>query len=150
MTHRSSFSKACFTLAVLVCGCASQGGVSKDTRATLYVTQHPEVSSRFASAILAGSVLIGMSPDMVQAAWGAPTRVEKNAGTKADEKWIYGNYLVNSAVTHLYFKKGELVLYELKDTQSTMTQSISDPNKKLPLLSRPPSENEAGAKSGPN
>jgi hypothetical protein len=148
MTLRSWIPKiCCAALAILLTGCATTGGTG-DTRA-LYVTQHPEVSREFANAILAGNVLIGMSPDMVQAAWGTPTRVEKSGSKKADEKWIYGNYLVNSAVTHLYFKTGSLVLYEFVDTQSQMTQTITDPNKKLPLASRP-SDEVAGAKGGPN
>lgn len=148
MTRRSWIPKiCCAALAITLAGCATTGGTG-DTRA-LYVTQHPEVSREFANAILAGNVLMGMSPDMVHAAWGSPTRIEKTSG-KSDEKWIYGNYLVNSAVTHLYFKTGELVLYEFVDTQSQMTQTITDPNQKLPLLSRPQDEAVGGSKSGPN
>ena len=148
MTPRSWVSKlCCAALAITLAGCATTGGTG-DPRA-LYVTQHPEVSREFANAILAGNVLIGMSPDMVQAAWGTPTRIEKPSSKKTDEKWIYGNYLVNSAVTHLYFKTGSLVLYEFVDTQSQMTQTITDPNKKLPLASRSQDEG-VGSKGGPN
>jgi hypothetical protein len=145
MTHRSRVG-TCFTLAVLIAGCASTGGVPEDNRA-LYVTQHPEVEPRFASAILSGNVLIGMTPDMVHAAWGEPTRVEKTPGdTASDEKWIYGNYLVNSAVTLLYFKGEELVLYEFFDTQTNMSQSITDPSQNIPLKSG----EVGGSKNGPN
>ena len=103
------------------------------------------------SAVLGGSVLLGMSGDMVEAAWGSPTRVEKlGAGnSKGEERWTYGNYLVNSAVTHLYFRNQEVVLYEFVDTQTNSTQAVSDPNEKLNLVGRAPSETGGGAKGSP-
>jgi len=152
MTRRNCFLVFGPLALVLASGCASQGGppAGRDTR-TLFVTQHPEVSSNFAQAILAGNIIVGMSRDMVEAAWGEPTRIMKDrTDGKGDEKWIYGNYLVNNAVTHLYFKTGELVLYEFVDTHTQMTQSVSDPNQKLTLLSRPQNEAEGGSKNSPN
>jgi hypothetical protein len=127
-------------------GCAT-GKSGQDAR-SLYVTQNPETPSKFANAILNGNVLLGMSLDMVRAAWGAPTRIEKTpGGEKGDEKWIYGNYLVHNAVNHLYFRNDVVVLYEFVDTQTQATQSISDPETRLSLLSRAPTE--TGGAKGP-
>ena len=135
-------------VALLAAGCAGQAQVRTDTR-SLYVTENPETPTPFANAIMSGNVILGMTPAMVVAAWGQPTRVEKIASNpKGEEKWIYGNYLVNNAVTHLYFKTGALALYEFVDTQTQMTQSVSDPNKELILLSRPRPED--GGSKNPN
>jgi hypothetical protein len=145
---RSNWNYQWIVLAALALGCAGQAGVGTNSR-SLYVTENPETPTPFANAIMSGNVAVGMTPSMVVAAWGKPTRTEKPvANPKGDEKWIYGNYLVNNAVTHLYFKGGELVLYELVDTQTQMTQSISDPNAALFLQSRPSPED--GGSKNPN
>jgi len=117
----------------------------------MFVTQHPEIEPRFAKAVLDGNVLVGMTGDMVKAAWGQPTRVEKlGAGNdRGDERWTFGNYLVNNAVTHLYFRDNEVILYEFVDTRTNATQSVSDPNEKLSLISRAPSDAGGGAKGSP-
>ena len=116
--------RACLLLVLAAAGCSGQGGVGKDTR-SLYVTEHPEVPQKYTTAILAGEVLVGMSRDMVRAAWGDPTRLEKLAGNpKGEERWIYGNYLTSATVTHLYFKGDQLVLYELVDKQMREIQSV--------------------------
>jgi hypothetical protein len=140
------FFRACLPLILVAAGCTSQGGVGKDSR-SLYVTEHPEVPQKYATAILTGEVLVGMSRDMVRAAWGDPTRMEKLAGNpKGDERWIYGNYLTSATVTHLYLKGDQLVLYELVDKQMREIQSVSDPEKKLGLTSRNPEDTQGGPK----
>jgi hypothetical protein len=145
---RSTWNLQWIVLAAVAAGCAGQAGVGTTSR-SLYVTENPETPTPFANAIMSGNVVVGMTPSMVIAAWGKPTRIEKTAANpKGDEKWIYGNYLVNNAVTHLYFRTGALVLYEFVDTQSQMTQSISDPNQKLILQSQPKAED--GGSKNPN
>lgn len=151
MTGRDWITKTWILLAILIGGCAAGGGKSGEADRTMFVTQHPEMDPRFARAVLGGNVLLGMSRDMVEAAWGSPTRVEKlGAGnSKGEERWTFGNYLVNSAVTHLYFRENEVVLYEFVDTQTNATQAVSDPNEKLTLISRPPNDTGGGAKGSP-
>ena len=132
-------------LVLLFAGCAGPARMNDESR-TLYVTQHPETPPEFASSILAGNIMVGMDQTMVTAAWGAPSRTEKvPAHDQWDEKWTYGNYLVNNAVTQLYFQKGLLVLYEFVNTQTQSKMTVSDPNQKLPLRSQPPA---GGSKSG--
>lgn len=131
-------------VALLASGCAGPARINDESR-TLYVTQHPETPPEYASAILAGNIMVGMDQTMVAAAWGPPTREERVAGNdRWDEKWTFGNYLVNNAVTHLYFQRTSLVLYEFVDTGSQQTMSVSDPRERLTLRSKPPT----GSKSG--
>lgn len=142
--------RAWLPLALLAAGCSGQGGVGKDTR-SLYVTEHPEMPRKYADAILAGQVVVGMSRDMVRAAWGEPTRLEKlNDHPKGDEKWIYGNYLASPTVTHLYFKAGQLAVYELVDQQMRELESVTDPEKRLLLTSPTPGEETGGPKRQPH
>src|SRR5690349_14904582 len=84
-------------------GCAASPEITPDSRST-WVTEHPETPSTFVPAILEGQIMVGMSPEMVTAAWGVPTRVDPIRGDLLyDTKWVYGNYLASSAVSHLYF-----------------------------------------------
>ena len=144
MFRRKWVLLTCFVLFLVAPGCASRRKASDDMRA-MYVTQHPEMDARFASAVLAGNVLLGMNKEMVQAAWGEPTRIEKLIeNSKGEERWTFGNYLVNSAVTHLYFRNNEAVLYEFVDTQTQATQSISDTNERLSFLAPPSGKGSSG------
>jgi hypothetical protein len=145
MQSRWWWSVVLVGLPLLPAGCAGPARISDESR-TLYVTQHPETPPEFASSILAGNIMVGMDQTMVTAAWGAPSRTEKvPAHEQWDEKWTYGNYLVNNAVTHLYFQQGLLVLYEFVNTQTQSKMTVADPNQKLPLRSQPPG---GSAKSG--
>ncbi|NGO40424.1 hypothetical protein G4L39_13635 [Limisphaera ngatamarikiensis] len=68
----------------------------------LYVKAHPELSERIKSAVLEGSIIIGMSSDDVRASWGDPDKVNRTVGTfGVHEQWIYGD-------TYLYFEDGVL------------------------------------------
>lgn len=145
MISRRWVFRACLPLVLVAAGCASQG-VGKDTRA-LYVTEHPEVAPKYANAILAGEVLVGMSRDMVLAAWGQPTRVEKlRENPKGEQRWVYGNYLTSAAVTHLYFRGDLLVLYELVDKQMREIESVDDPEKRLGHPIRAPEDDKGHVK----
>jgi hypothetical protein len=135
----------CLPLLIVAAGCSGRGGVGKDSR-SLYITEHPEVPTKYANAIMVGEVLVGMSRDMVRAAWGDPTRLERlNNNSKGEERWIYGNYLASATVTHLYFKGDLLVLYELVDRQMHELQSITDPEQKIGLTNRPPEDPKGSA-----
>lgn len=137
-------------LVVLVAlGCAGGGQVSDETR-SLYVTQNPETPPKFANAVLTGQIMIGMNVDMVTASWGEPTRQEPvDNDERFDERWVYGNYLTNKAVTHLYFRDRTLELYEFVDTGTQQKLQVSDREEKLGLRSRPADENKGGGRSGP-
>lgn len=58
-------------------GCAAHTGADQRAR-SLYVTEHPDMSGYFAQAIMAGQIMMGMAPEMVEAAWGRPQRIEKH------------------------------------------------------------------------
>lgn len=143
----SRYVRPVLLLAVL--GCAGGGQVSDETR-SLYVTQHPDMPPNFANAVLTGEIMIGMNADMVTASWGEPTRREPvQHDARFDERWVYGNYLANKAVTHLYFKGGTLELYEFVDTGTQQKLQVSDRGEKLGLRSRPPDESKGGGRGGP-
>ncbi len=151
MTGGNSTRTTWVFLAALLAGCAASSGKPGDDARTMYVTQHPEIEPRFARAVLDGNVLVGMNRDMVKTSWGEPTRIEKLpiGNEKGEERWTFGNYLVNNAVTHLYFRNNEVVLYEFVDTKNNSTQSVNDPNERLRLLPPTPSDTGTGAKGSP-
>lgn len=126
-------------------GCAAGAGVTLDTRST-YVTEHPETPADFVPAILNGQIMLGMSESMVMASWGAPTRVEvlQNDGLH-DHKWVYGNYLASSAVSHLFFKDGRVELFEFVDTKTQQSFQVTNLGERLALQSSPP-ETQGGGK----
>ena len=97
---------------VLVSGCATtnQAAVNR----ALFVDAHPELSELMADAILNGQIMVGMTQDMVSAAWGKPSRVEAIDEEDVVTRWIYGNYFVGGNITHLYFDLDTaLVRYEV-------------------------------------
>lgn len=135
-------------------GCASRGAAVPERRA-LYLTEHPEVPGSFAEAIMAGQIMIGMSPDMVTAAWGKPARVDRRVppreatpeeaapSGRVDEaevgkiwnvRFVYGNYLVNPRVSNLFFVGDHLKLIEYVDTRGQNSISVSDPGARIPPM----------------
>ncbi len=113
------------TLAVLFAVALLFGGCSSTNRSamqrSLYVDQHPEISEQVADAILNGQIMVGMSQEMVQVAWGKPVRMEAVTAGNEDvaQHWIYGNYFVGGTITNLYFDSDNvLVRCEVKN-QST-------------------------------
>lgn len=133
-------------------GCAARGGAAPERRA-LYLTEHPEVDGGYAEAIMAGQVMIGMSPEMVSAAWGKPQRAERrtppreataeqsvpNTRVEPEEvnriwnvRYVYGNYLVNVKVANLFFVADRLKLIEYVDTKGQNSISVSDPGARIP------------------
>jgi hypothetical protein len=50
---------------------------------------HPEWPPEVRAAVLAGIICPGMSPDMVRAAWGSPTRTSTSGGPVQHETWYY-------------------------------------------------------------
>jgi hypothetical protein len=136
-------------LVVLVLGCAGGGQVNEESR-SLYVTQNPDMPPNFANAVLTGQIMIGMNADMVTASWGEPTRQEPvQNDARYDERWVYGNYLANQAVTHLYFRDRTLEMYEFVDTGTQQKVQITDRGEKLGLRSRPSDESKGGSRGGP-
>jgi hypothetical protein len=97
---------------VLVSGCATTNQAALNR--TLFVDAHPELSELMADAILNGQIMVGMTEEMVSAAWGRPSRVEAVEEDDAVSRWIYGNYFVGGNITHLYFDTDKaLVRYEV-------------------------------------
>jgi outer membrane protein assembly factor BamE (lipoprotein component of BamABCDE complex) len=78
--------------ALVVAGCTSVDRAAM--KRSLYVDQHPELPEVTAEAILTGQIMVGMTDDMVQTAWGKPVRVESVESDDAAVQWIYGNYFV--------------------------------------------------------
>lgn len=128
---------------LLVAGCATTNHVAMER--ALYVQQHPDLSEQMADAILNGQIMVGMTKEMVQTAWGKPVRCEAVDCTKLKpqpedtitERWIYGNYFVGGTITNLYFDdEGTLVRYEVRDESthantSSLTMKKSDENVKI-------------------
>lgn len=81
---------------------------------TLFVDDHPELSEMQADAILNGQIMVGMTHEMVTAAWGKPSRIETIEANDASKQWIYGNYFVGGTITNLFFGfEGQLIRYEV-------------------------------------
>jgi outer membrane protein assembly factor BamE (lipoprotein component of BamABCDE complex) len=101
----------------LIAGCATTDGTA--IKRSLYVDDHPEISELMADAILNGQIMVGMTSDMVQVAWGKPVRVEPVQEDEIDTRWVYGNYFVGGNITSLYFDPGgTLVRYEVNYQQT--------------------------------
>lgn len=67
-----------------------------------YVKAHPELPERTKSAILKGSIIIGMSAEDARTSWGDPDKVNRTVSAfGVHEQWIYGN-------TYAYFEDGVL------------------------------------------
>ena len=136
-------------LSVLVLGgCAATNAVNSDTRSA-WVTEHPETPAPYVPAIMNGQIMVGMTTEMVNASWGEPTRVDPvRSDVRYDEKWVYGNYLANSAVSHLFFKDGRMEMFEFVDTKTQQSFQVTNPSERLALQSRPP-ETVGGGRGSP-
>jgi outer membrane protein assembly factor BamE (lipoprotein component of BamABCDE complex) len=101
------------------CTTAEQGALER----SLYVDDHPELSELTADAILNEQIVIGMTEEQVEMAWGKPVRAESTTEEGVAECWIYGNYFVGGNITNLYFDEdGRLTKYEVND-QKTLTHN---------------------------
>ena len=86
---------------------------------SMYVDDHPEISELTADAILNEQIVIGMSEEQVQVAWGKPVRAESTPEEGVAERWIYGNYFVGGNITSLYFDNdGLLMRYEVNNAKN--------------------------------
>lgn len=106
------------TIGALIAGCAVTDKAAM--KRGLYVDQHPELSESVIDALMNGRVMVGMTQEMVQVAWGKPVRVEPVSNEDVDSHWIYGNYFVGGTTTSLFFDlDGILVRYEIKSQQGS-------------------------------
>ena len=105
----------------LIAGCASNRAAQ---RRSLYVDDHPELSEQMAEAILDGQIMVGMTGEMVQVAWGTPVRTETIDEGEFAEIWVYGNYFVGGTITSLFFDEDQLLVrYEVQDQSTHSTNS---------------------------
>lgn len=116
--------------AALVSGCATTNRAAQLREA--YVVEHPSLTEMQADAILNGRITIGMTEEMVVAAWGVPTRVQpvKDSEDGAQNQWFYGNYFVGGSITGLYFDKaGMLLRFEVSgepNAANSVSGSLAD------------------------
>jgi len=97
------------------CTTAEQGALQR----SMYVDNHPEISELTADAILNEQIMIGMTDEQVEMAWGKPVRVESTQEENVSERWIYGNYFVGGNITSLYFDEdGLLARYEVDNQEN--------------------------------
>jgi hypothetical protein len=68
---------------------AGEGEVRLDPDRQGILQAHPEWPAEVREAVVAGIICAGMSPDMVRAAWGLPTRTSGRAGPGQRETWHY-------------------------------------------------------------
>ncbi len=115
-----------FAGALLLAGCATTNHAALERAA--FVDRHPELTEQMAEALLDGQIMVGMSREMVQIAWGSPVRVETVDGEDdAVVHWIYGNYFVGGTITNLFFDQdGVLLRCEVK--QDPTGASVSSPS----------------------
>jgi hypothetical protein len=78
-------------LLVMVGGAMSYGAgeVSLDAYRQGILQAHPEWPPDMRAAVIAGIICEGMSPDMVRAAWGNPTRTSGRDGPGQRQTWHY-------------------------------------------------------------
>jgi hypothetical protein len=78
-----------------------------DFRRREFIKSHPNLSNRFKKAIREGTIVLGMSKDMVIASWGNPTDINRTVYTwGVKEQWIYGVDI--GSRTYFYFENGIL------------------------------------------
>jgi outer membrane protein assembly factor BamE (lipoprotein component of BamABCDE complex) len=134
---RRTFTLALVVLAVVALVAAGCTTVDRAAmKRSLYVDQHPDLPEMMAEAILSGQIMVGMSDEMVQTAWGKPVRVESVQADDAAARWIYGNYFVGGNITSLYFDaRGTLVRYEVNYQQAHASNSgtVSPTGKEVPV-----------------
>jgi hypothetical protein len=111
----------------LIAGCTTSDQAA--IKRSLYVDEHPELPEMTAEAILNGQVMVGMTEEMVETAWGKPVRIEpvdKDDGPgDVAMRWIYGNYFVGGNITSLYFTEdGLLARYEVNNEDTHANSGV--------------------------
>lgn len=116
------------------CTTAEQSAIHR----SMYVDDHPELSELTADAILNQQIMIGMTDEQVEMAWGKPGRVESTPEESVAERWIYGNYFVGGNITSLYFDEdGLLARYEVDNQQNHALNGTFSQAGSQAALSRP-------------
>ncbi len=65
------------------------GDVLPDAERQAILQAHPEWRADLRAALMAGIICAGMSPEMVRAAWGQPTRISPSGEAHQAEIWYY-------------------------------------------------------------
>jgi len=68
---------------------SGEGEVIQDFERHSILQSHPEWPPEVRAAVVTGIICAGMSPDMVRAAWGHPTRTSATDGLNHRETWYY-------------------------------------------------------------
>jgi hypothetical protein len=68
---------------------SGEGEVMQETDRHSILQAHPEWPPEVRAAVVTGIICAGMSPDMVRAAWGDPTRTSGEDGFNQRETWYY-------------------------------------------------------------
>jgi hypothetical protein len=63
--------------------------VMQDSGRHSILQAHPEWPQEVRAAVVTGIICAGMTPDMVRAAWGHPTRTSAEDGINQRETWYY-------------------------------------------------------------
>jgi hypothetical protein len=66
-----------------------EGDVELDAERQAILQAHPEWMADVRAALIAGIICAGMSPEMVRAAWGRPTRISASSELGQPETWHY-------------------------------------------------------------
>ncbi len=122
-----------FALSVVLAGCASSLWSLSAGREE-YLRKHPDVSSQFAEAIRVGRLEVGMTPEMVEAAYGTPGFFMKRGNPATSGTWGYfsctnpvsqAQFLASRGLTPrygtrtvVYFEDNKLTHLEVKDNVS--------------------------------
>ncbi len=102
---------------VFLASCSSAGAVNLPGEAAeQYVTAHPELERQVAAAVLAGEVIVGMTPDAVRAAGGIPS-VQYRYSDSGREAWLIpawrlrlGHYHYhNTPLVRVVFERGRVI-----------------------------------------
>jgi hypothetical protein len=78
-----------FMLAIAGAMPSGEGQVMQAPDRYSILQAHPEWSPEVRAAVGTGIICAGMSPDMVRAAWGRPTRTSGEDGLNQRETWYY-------------------------------------------------------------
>jgi hypothetical protein len=112
---------------ILVAGCSTNGAAVKRSS---YVDEHPELPELMADAILSGQIMVGMTQEMVEVAWGKPARVEDVAEEEDSDittQWIYGNHFTGGNITNLFFDdQATLIRYEVNNSPNHANSGAVD------------------------
>jgi hypothetical protein len=102
---------AALPLLGLLGGCASgPAGASEEARRRAYAEARPDLAPPLREAILDGRVVVGMTPEQLRAARGAPHHVSEilTAGRRS-EQWVYPR---GGAWEYVYVEDGRVTRVE--------------------------------------